>query len=205
MHNEIFTSEQNELLPLLKCFRREFYLVCGTAIALHIGHRRSIDFDLFKPKPFNSKKILNKIDENHHQYNIIRRVSEQLNLTIQNVKFTFFEYPYHIEASTDFNQILRMPDLHTLAAMKAFALGRRSKWKDYVDLYFLIKDHFSINDIINKATSIFGQEFSGKLFRSQLAYHKDIDYSESVEYMSKDEEKEVDIKAFLIEKALEWR
>jgi len=41
-----------------------------------------------------------------------------------------------------------MPDLLTLAAMKAFALGRRSKWKDYVDLYYLIKDFFGINDII---------------------------------------------------------
>jgi hypothetical protein len=204
MHHEIFSLEQNELLPLLKCFRREFYLVGGTAIALHIGHRKSIDFDLFKPKPFSSKKILNKIDETHYHYNITRRVSEQLNLTILNVKFTFFEYPYPVEASIDFNKILRMPDLLTLAAMKAFALGRRSKWKDYVDLYFLIKEYFSVNDIIQKATIIFGQEFSGKLFRSQLAYHKDIDYSESVEFMNGYEEKEEVIKAFLIEKALEW-
>jgi hypothetical protein len=204
MHPEIFTPEQCKLLPLLKCFQREFYLVCGTAIALHLGHRKSIDFDMFKPCPFRSRKILNKIEECHFQYNVTHRVSYQLNLTILNVKFTFFEYPYPIESPIDFNKTLRMPDMLTLAAMKAFALGRRSKWKDYVDLYFLIKDYYSVDDIIQKATTIYGQEFSGKLFRSQLAYHKDIDYTEMVEYMDGYEENEEVIKAFLIEKALEW-
>jgi len=95
-----------------------------------------------------------------------------------------------------------MPDLSTLAAMKAFALGRRSKWKDYVDLYFLIKDVFTIDEIIHKAEMIYGQEFSGKLFIAQLAYHNDIDYSELVDYMPGFEKEEDTIKAFLIEKAL---
>ena len=41
--------------------------------------------------------------------------------------------------------------LLTSAAMKDFALGRRNKWKDYVDLYFIIKDRFSVNKIAKKA------------------------------------------------------
>ena len=204
MHTEILSSEQNELLPLLKLFRNEFYLVGGTAIALQIGHRKSVDFDLFKDNPFNSKKILNKISQNNYDYKITRRVEEQLNLTILNVMFTFFEYPYTIDTPIDFNKILRMPNLLTLAAMKAFALGKRAKWKDYVDIYFLIKEYFSLNEIIQKAEVIYGQEFSAKLFRSQLAYHKDIDYSELVDFMNGYEEKEDVIKAFLIEKSLEW-
>ena len=48
MHTEIFNISQVALLPLVKQFKKEFYLVGGTAIALHIGHRRSIDFDLFQ-------------------------------------------------------------------------------------------------------------------------------------------------------------
>ena len=48
MHDEILNADQLELLPLMAQFRREYYLVGGTAIALHIGHRRSVDFDLFK-------------------------------------------------------------------------------------------------------------------------------------------------------------
>jgi len=41
MHDEILSDAQRELLPLMAQFRREYYLVGGTAIALHIGHRRS--------------------------------------------------------------------------------------------------------------------------------------------------------------------
>jgi len=52
MHKEILDNNQLSLLDLVKSFRREFYLVGGTAIALHIGHRRSIDFDLFKATPY---------------------------------------------------------------------------------------------------------------------------------------------------------
>ena len=47
MHIEILSSEQQALLPWAKQFKREFYLVGGTAIALYIGHRKSIIFDLF--------------------------------------------------------------------------------------------------------------------------------------------------------------
>ena len=45
LHPEILTKEQKELLPLVKKFYKDFGLVGGTAIALHIGHRESIDFD----------------------------------------------------------------------------------------------------------------------------------------------------------------
>jgi len=42
--------------------------------------------------------------------------------------------------------------------MKAFALGRRSKWKDYVDLYFIIKDHYPIQEISRVANNIFSAQ-----------------------------------------------
>jgi hypothetical protein len=202
MHAEILSIEQVDLLSLLKMFRREFYLVGGTAIALQIGHRKSIDFDLFNSNPFSSKKILDKIPFNKYHYIVTRRVQEQLNLSILNVKLTFFEYPYSLEASVDFEKTFRMPDLLTLAAMKAFALGRRSKWKDYVDLYFLLKNCFVMDDIVKKAESIYGQEFIAKLFYSQLAYHKDIDYTEEVDFMDGYRVESEDIKTFLIEQSL---
>lgn len=82
-----------------------------------------------------------------------------------------------------FGNILKLPDLLTLAAMKAYALGRRAKWKDYVDLYFIMKDYHDIGEIVKKAEKIFGQEFNEKIFRAQLAYFKDIDYSEKVIYL----------------------
>lgn len=57
MYKEILSDKQLELLPTMAKFRREYYLVGGTAIALHLGHRRSIDFDLFKPSALNHKMI----------------------------------------------------------------------------------------------------------------------------------------------------
>jgi len=202
MHKEILNKNQIELLPLIAEFKREFYLVGGTAIALYIGHRRSIDFDLFKAKSFNSSKIIAKIKSHNIPYIITRNVSEQLNMIISDVKFTFFEYPFQIEPEIKFENYIKLPTLLDLAAMKAYALGRRSKWKDYVDLYFIIKNHFTIKDISKRATRIFEQQFSEKLFRAQLSYFKDIDYSESLEYLVKSVDEE-EIKAYLIEKAIE--
>jgi hypothetical protein len=204
MHPEILNPDQASLLPLVQLFRREFYLVGGTAIALQLGHRQSVDFDLFKATPFQSKTVFKKFDTNHYRYFVSRRVKEQINLTVRNVKMTFFEYPYPIEAAVDFNKIIQMPDLLTLSAMKAFALGRRAKWKDYVDLYFLLRGHFSVDDIVGKAEAIYGVEFSGKQFRSQLAFHKDIDYGEAVEYMPGFSVPNDEVKDFLVEKSLEF-
>ena len=66
MHKEILNTDQIELLALVKEYKREFYLVGGTAIALHIGHRRSIDFDLFKNGIIRHKTIISKIDKKIH-------------------------------------------------------------------------------------------------------------------------------------------
>ena len=80
--------------------------------------------------------------------------------------------------------------------MKSFALGRRAKWKDYVDLYFIFQKH-SFQELMDKTNSIFKTEFNEKLFRIQLAYFEDIDYSEKINYMKGFEKKDDDIKQFL--------
>ena len=202
MHNEILSPNQQELLPLLKVFKKEFYLVGGTAVALYIGHRRSIDFDLFKFAPIKPKSLVTKISESGFSYDVTRRVTEQLNVTIHNVKFTFYEYPFQIESPTSFEGVLRMPTIVDLAAMKAYALGRRSKWKDYVDLYFILKEMYTIKQISDRASVIFDQLFSQKLFRAQLSFFTDIDYSEPIEYLGTPiPEKE--IREFLVERAID--
>ena len=202
MYKEILNSNQIGLLPLVKQFKREFYLVGGTAIALHIGHRRSIDFDLFKPGKLVLNRILKKVSSINQPYTITRRVEEQLNLTIKEVKFTFFEYPYPVQVNCKFEDILKLPDLLNLASMKAFALGRRSKWKDYIDLYYIIKDHYSVKQISEVSDNIYGQLFSEKLFRAQLSYFDDIDFSEPVEFLIQ-QPSVTEIKEFLIEKAVD--
>ena len=80
-------------------------------------------------------------------------------------------------------KLCQMPNLLTLAAMKAYAIGRRAKWKDYVDLYVLLTKYFSVADISDKATQIFGDAFSEKLFRQQLAWYNEMDYSEAIDWV----------------------
>lgn len=186
MYKEILNDKQKELLPLMAKFRREYYLVGGTAIALHLGHRRSIDFDMFKLSAINHKKNLERINESGFPYKVTRRVSEQMNLVVSDVKVTFFQYPFDIEPTEKLESYFRLPSLIQLAAMKAYALGRRSKWKDYVDIFFLLKNYFTISEISKCATEIFGELYSEKMFRTQMCYFEDVDYSEEVEYLIPD-------------------
>jgi hypothetical protein len=202
MHKEILTKEQADFLPLVKLFSKEFGLVGGTAIALHIGHRSSIDFDLFTDKEFNNLKIRKKLKENIKIDNIIVDNINELTLIAKGVKFTFFHYPYNIEYLDKLDNTIKIPNLLTLSAMKAFALGHRAKWKDYVDLYFIIKDYYNINKIAEKAKQIFSSEFNEKIFRTQLAYFKDINYTEKVIFMKGFEIDDKTIKEKLIEFSL---
>ncbi len=198
-HKEVLNGKQTELLPLIGEFKREYYLVGGTAIALYLGHRRSIDFDLFKFAPLNRKKNLEKVQSSGFPSIVTWNVTDQMNLVVNEVKVTFFQYPFQIKANNSFDNIIRLPELLNLAAMKAYALGRRSKWKDYVDLYFLLKKKFSIDEISQRAIEIYGDLFSDKLFRSQLSYFEDVDYSEEIDYIIPSPPSDDGIKQYLIE------
>lgn len=203
MHKEILTETQNKLLPLVAEFSEDFGLVGGTAIAFHLGHRRSIDFDLFTDKKFGNQSLLNKISSFGIPNEIIVNRLDELTFVIKGVKITFFHYPYKIVYSESFGYRIKIPNLLTLAAMKAFALGQRAKWKDYVVLYFIIKDHFTISQISQKGQEIFGHTFNEKLFRSQLSYFDGINYDEKVEYLPGFEIEDEIIKQKLVDFSLE--
>jgi len=118
------------------------------------------------------------------------------------VKITFFSYPFSIDYKENFDNIIKMPDLLTLSAMKAFALGQRAKWKDYVDLYFVMKDFFTFQKISRAGKKIFGSEFNEKLFRLQLSYFDDVSYEEEVKFLPGFEVSDKTIKKELIEFSL---
>ena len=202
MHKEILTKEQRELLPMIKSFDKDFGLVGGTAIAFHIGHRRSIDFDLFTEKPFNNLRVKAKITRREKISEILVNKTLEYTILINQVKLTFFQYPFKIEYADKLDGVIKMPDLLTLAAMKAYALGMRAKWKDYVDLYFIIKEHYSIDKITQKAKQMFGGEFNEKIFRTQLSYFEDINYAEKIEYLPGFEVSDKEVKKALIEFSL---
>ncbi len=202
MHKEILSKEQIELLEVLKIFSSDFGLVGGTAIALQIGHRESIDFDLFSIDEFDNNVIKRKIEKFAKIDRTIVNKKLEYTFLINSVKFTFYQYPFKIKYDKNIEGIIKMPDLITLSAMKAYALGKRVKWKDYVDLYFVMKDYYSLQEVVRKTKEIFGKEFNINMFISQLSYFEDISYVEELVYRKGFEVTDEEIKKALIEFSL---
>lgn len=182
MHQEILGVKQKKLLPLLKKFKKSFYLAGGTAIALHLGHRRSIDFDFFSFKPFSNISLHNSFISNFKIDQVLFDDKGEYSFLTTGVKFSFIHYPFSVESKLDFGDF-KTVELLTLAALKAYALGRRAKWKDYVDIYFILNSGISLKNIVLEAKKIFKDVFSEKNFYQQLTYFKDIDYSEEIDFM----------------------
>lgn len=194
MYSNIISDKQKKLLPFIKCFT-DYYLAGGTSLALQLGHRESIDFDMFKNEELSIRLINSKIREfDLEVQKVIVKNAEEYSLVLGNVKCTFLYFPYNIVAKGTFEGIC-LPGAVTIGAMKAFAMGRRSKWKDYVDMYFLLHK-FSIKEIIDEAVTVFGTFFSDRLFLEQLCFFEDIDYSEEVKYTGKVLSKE-EVQSFL--------
>jgi len=202
MHEEILTKEQHDLLPLVGKFRERFGLVGGTAIALHIGHRESIDFDMFSPEEFQNRSVRDVFRRAGKEITVLRALTGQFTFVVDGVYMTFFHFPYPITYSESFGKAARMPTLLTLAAMKAFALGQRSKWKDYVDLYFILRDFHSLEEVARQAETLFGSEFNAKLFRQQLSFFDDVSYKEEITFKPGFEVPGAEIKKALTEYSL---
>ncbi len=201
LHKEILTEGQVQLLPVLKRFKDDFGLVGGTAIALQIGHRESIDFDLFTKDPeydFKTSSLLNHFRRGALVGRVLRDRDEELTFNALNVQITFFHFPHRIPFTENVDTFIEMPTLLVLAAMKAYALGYRSKWKDYVDLFFLIRDYHSLPEIIAKTKELF-PEFNERLFRQQLPFFEDVSYKEAVVFKPGFEVSDEEIKKSLIE------
>jgi hypothetical protein len=196
MHPEILSEQQRLLLPFVQSLKTAFYLVGGTAIALHLGHRQSIDFDLFKKTGIRRDKLAQSLREHGFSFQLLFANAKSFHVVVNGVKITFFQFPFDIPAKMTFEGI-RMPDLLHLAAMKAYALGRRAKWKDYLDLYFILRDHFSLETVIEKTVVLFPGLFSAKLFRQQLCYFDDVDYTEEVLFLPTHKANEQEVKMFL--------
>lgn len=199
MNKSILDEKQLSLLNIVEHFsNKDFYLAGGTALALQIGHRKSIDFDMFSYKKIDNEDIykeLLSLDIKKTDLKIIIDKFDEYTLLIKDVKFTFLRYPFVIEDIVKKEKLSLAKPL-AIGAMKAYALGRRGKWKDYVDLYILLQE-FSLNKLLSKTKSVFEDLFSEKLFRQQLCYFEDVDFTEKVIWQIDDPPKEEDIVIFL--------
>jgi len=174
MHPEVLTKEGSQLFPSLKKFSG-FYLAGGTALALQLGHRVSYDFDLFRDEKL-PRSLLPRV-ERVFGTAIAPLVNnaDELTLTVQGVKVTFLNYPFPPVDPFELYEGVPLLSVPDVAATKAYTIGRRGSYRDYVDLYFVLSEGYAtLMDIIALASKKFGEAFSATLFLQQLVYLDDV-------------------------------
>jgi predicted nucleotidyltransferase component of viral defense system len=154
-------------------FLHKYVLVGGSALTLHICHRKSEDLDFFTYEDsFDTREILSFI-QCFEIKEIINQTDEQVDLLLNGVKVTFFNAkwsflkPQHI---TNFN----LATIEMIAAMKVNVLFLRAKYRDYYDIYFLAKEKMSLRDMYRASEHII-EGVTYKLFVTALLYIDDIE------------------------------
>jgi hypothetical protein len=179
MHTEALTREGINLFPVLRAFD-DFYLAGGTALALQIGHRISIDFDLFHESPIDPA-LLPKAKRVFADFKVAPAINnpDELTVFVGTVKITFLAYPFPVIEPYVHAGGLKMLSVREIGATKAYTIGRRGSYKDYADLYYiLVEHHASLKEIIAMAERKFGREFNSRLFAEQLLFMDDVrDYA----------------------------
>lgn len=170
--------ERREVYESLGAFADQFVLAGGTAVMLQIGHRLSYDFDCFTEKALNHDAILRKVKHTFGQQ--IRphlQTDEVLSIkTPQNVEVTFVSHPFPLLKKPVKTTAIPLFHLDDLAAHKAYVIGRRPAWRDYVDLFFLLNwKLYTVEKLISLASKKFVGEFHDKLFLEQLTFFADIE------------------------------
>lgn len=158
----------------------------GTALALQVGHRVSVDFDLFSPSGI-SKQLLAKVEKVFagSKINVAQNSSDELTVFVDGVKITFLRYPFGVYKNFVETDGLKILAPETIALTKAYTIGRRGSYKDYVDLYFLLSGEYTtLENILQDCQKIYSDAFSDRLFLEQLVYMKDIDEIE-IRYLDK--------------------
>lgn len=124
-----------------------FNLAGGTALALRIGHRISVDLDFFGDKNFSTEEILDLM-AGEKPISIISQHKNILILNVQNVKVDFVSYQYPLIAKPIVEGVIRMLATSDIAAMKLAAIAGRGRKRDFYNLYFMLKE-FSMKQMID--------------------------------------------------------
>lgn len=120
-------------------------------------------------KPLNFEKLEKDVTKAIRKIpKIIHASSDQVNMLIEEVNVSFVYYPFEILDTTLIEKDLSVTKIRDIASEKAYAIGRRAIWHDYVDLYFIIsKGYMRIEEIIKDCERRYSEAFSNKLFLNQ--------------------------------------
>jgi hypothetical protein len=142
LHWHILDKKRIDILPLLKDFSAEgFYLAGGTGLALQLGHRDSEDFDFFQKGNFDTRELIEKIEQVFKDHSISITQQERNTVSCQidgTIKLSFFGSPYDLLKPPVKTEYFDMASLDDIACMKVLATTHRAVERDYVDLYFIL-------------------------------------------------------------------
>ncbi|WP_442765827.1 nucleotidyl transferase AbiEii/AbiGii toxin family protein [Sulfurospirillum cavolei] len=186
----LLPKTQEVLLQIVKScdFLDKYVLVGGSALTLHLCHRKSEDLDFFTyDDVFDKEKIFFFI-KSFEQKEIINQTNEQIDVLLDGVKVTFFNAKWSF-LKPIMKQKLNIASIEQIAAMKVNVLFLRAKYRDYYDLYFLVKEGMSLKHIFEVSEKIV-EGVTFKLFVVALLYIDDIEdddirYLEPKEHLSK--------------------
>ncbi len=119
-----------------------FYLAGGTALALRLGHRVSVDLDFFTSLEFDPEAELSKLEEIVGEGALIlQRTKGSACLTLQKTKVELPGYRYSLLSPVELHEGVALASLPDNVAMKLSALVGRGSKKDFVDIAALLKRH----------------------------------------------------------------
>ncbi len=150
LHKNTIEKSSLELLKKLQSDSelKQFHLAGGTSLALQIGHRKSIDLDLFSRENFDVS-FLSEYLEQTFKFNIDYTAKNTLKGNIQNIKLDFISHKYPLVKPIISNDGISLYSVEDLSAMKLNAIaGNGTRSKDFIDIYFILKE-FSVNDILS--------------------------------------------------------
>lgn len=172
---EVLDRNRREVFDKLKSFTKEGVLGGGTAVSLLLAHRKSYDFDVFVGEPVEKKMLRRAQEIFGEQIKLLVDSEDELSfLTPEEVKISFIYFPFKPLHEMVKTTAIPVFDVKDLASNKAYVIGRRGEYRDYVDLFFLLKAGLRLEKIIKEAQKRFKGGFSEKLFLGQLAYFRDL-------------------------------
>ncbi len=141
LHPEVLNEKQQKILPSLSFLKENnFYLAGGTALAVYLGHRTSLDFDFYTKLRFDSTLLYRKIEDVFGTKAVLSlKEKNTLSCKILDVNLSFFWYKYPpLKKTRKFDGVL-LASLEDIAAMKLIAVYQRPAKRDYIDVYFLLR------------------------------------------------------------------
>lgn len=142
MFEKILTPKTKALLKRLspEGLPKGTYLGGGTAIALHLGHRHSVDLDFFTPTEFVETQWEQKL-KNELEFKLAQRDWQTLIGTVEGVKISLFGYKYKLIRKPAILYKVSVASLPDLTAMKLETVIGRGTKRDFVDIYFLAQKY----------------------------------------------------------------